>query len=435
MTNGLTHTYNLTIDGLAVTAVLTFNGTYGILLCSYDDRSISVRLGSQVEYMREDACRALKSRRVMADMVGEAPYSRKATCRSIANRLDLLVQQGDIEGDAAQEVINEVRGKWRGLQTSHDFDRFASTNLVAKQHLALCKRTDDDFETLIAPALAAAIKEDIETDLEIGAPVMPTEDRDAALTVAQLATGKVNEVLAFHDLPTADTYAAGIDIVDEEIAHLRGSLEESDDLASDRWTALTSVNEVLCCMLDDRGVPTGEHMGDNLRAVVEYLSAVEAAAAKWQTAGLAWQKQAQDDADMLMHEAMLRMYPRSTHLTSHRPKGLLEVAGNVTAGLEPVYSETYERRVNWASRMEAAGYDTEVPMTAEQRYAHTVEGIADRFRFTAEMGEALLVQQVKDDPYLGRPHCPPLSAEMQEALAASSTFGYAPTSRKGKETA
>lgn len=292
MTNGLTHTYNLTIDGLAVTAVLTFNGTYGLLLCSYDDRSISVRLGSQVEYMREDACRALKSRRVMADMVGEAPYSRKATCRSIANRLDMLVQQGDIEGDAAQEVINEVRGKWRGLQTSHDFDRFASTNLVAKQHLALCKRTDDDFETLIAPALAAAIKEDIETDLEIGAPVMPTGDRDAALTIAQLATGKVNEVLAFHKLPTADTYAAGIDIVDEEIAHLRGALEESDDLASDRWTALMSVNEVLRCMLDDRGVPTSEHIGNNLRAVVEYLSAVEAAAAKWQAAGLAWQEKA-----------------------------------------------------------------------------------------------------------------------------------------------
>lgn len=292
MTNGLTHTYNLTIDGLAVTAVLTFNGAHGLILCSYDDRSISVRLGSQVEYMREDACRALKSRRVMADMVGEAPYSRKATCRSIANRLDLLVQQGDIDTDAAQEVINEVRGKWRGLQTSHDFDRFVSTNLTAKQHLALCKRTDDDFETLIAPALAKAIKEDIETDLEIGAPVMPTEDRDAALTVAQLATGKVNEVLAFHDLPTADTYAAGIDIVDEEIAHLRGSLEESDDLASDRWTALTSVNEVLRCMLDDRGVPTGEHIGDNLRAVVEYMSAVEAAAAKWQAAGLKWQEKA-----------------------------------------------------------------------------------------------------------------------------------------------
>jgi len=291
MTNSLAHTYNLTIDGLAVTAVLTFNGSHGLLLCSYDDRSISVRLGSQVEYMREDACRALKSRRVMADMVGEAPYSRKATCRSIANRLDLLVQQGDIEADTAQEVVTEVKGKWRGLQTSHDFDRFVSTNLVAKQHLALCKRTDDDFETLIAPALAKAIKEDIETDLEIGAPVMSTGDRDAALEIVELATGKVNAVLDFHGLPTADTYAAGIDIVDEEIAHLRGSLEESDDLASDRWTALTSVNDVLCCMLDDRGVPSGEHIGDNLRAVVEYLSAVEAAAAKWQAAGLAWQKQ------------------------------------------------------------------------------------------------------------------------------------------------
>lgn len=316
--NGLTHTYNLTVDGLAVTAVLTFNGAHGILLCSYDDRSISVRLGWQVEYMREDACRALKSRRVMADMVGEAPYSRKATCRSIANRLDLLVGTGHIEADTAQEVINEVRGKWRGLQTSHDFDRFVSTNLTAKQHLALCKRTDDDFETLIAPALAKAIKEDIETDLEIGAPVMPTGDRDAALTIAQLATGKVNEVLAFHKLPTADTYAAGIDTVDEEIAHLRGSLDESDDLASDRWTALTSVNEVLRGMLDDRGVPSGEHIGDNLRSVVEYLNAVEAAAAKWQAAGLAWQKQAQDDADMLMNEAMLRMYPRSANPCNER---------------------------------------------------------------------------------------------------------------------
>ena len=430
--NGLTHTYNLTIDGLAVTAVLTFNGAHGILLCSYDDRSISVRLGSQVEYMREDACRALKSRRVMADMVGEAQYSRKATCRSIANRLDLLVQQGDIEGDAAQEVINEVRGKWRGLQTSHDFDRFVSTNLTAKQHLALCKRTDDDFETLIAPALAKAIKEDIETDLEIGAPVMGTAN-DA--NIATIAVEKVRSVLAFHDLGECLTFVDGIDVLDETVADLRECLAESDDLASDRWAALLSTNNIVCAALNDRGVPATGLFAANVRALVEYLSAVEAAAAKWQAAGLAWQKQAQDDADMLMHEAMLRMYPRSTHLTSHRPKGLLEVAGNVTAGLEPVYSETYERRVNWASRMEAAGYDTEVPMTAEQRYAHTVEGIADRFRFTAEMGEALLVQQVKDDPYLGRPHCPPLSAEMQEALAASSTFGYAPTSRKGKETA
>ena len=336
MTNGLTHTYNLTIDGLAVTAVLTFNGAHGLLLCSYDDRSISVRLGSQVEYLREDACRALKSRRVMADMVGEAPYSRKATCRSIANRLDLLVQQGDIEGDAAQEVINEVRGKWRGLQTSHDFDRFASTNLVAKQHLALCKRTDDDFETLIAPALAAAIKEDIETDLEIGAPVLAAApDKDAGLAVAQMATGKVNEVLAFHKLPAADTYAAGIDIVDEEIAHLRGSLEESDDLASDRWTALTSVNEVLCCMLDDRGVPTTEHSGDNLRAVVEYLSAVESAATKWQAAGLAWQEKAT--------EAVPWGIPRTLRLTSHKPTRFVETIGDTTAGIEPVYSETFER--------------------------------------------------------------------------------------------
>jgi polyhydroxyalkanoate synthesis regulator phasin len=303
----MTHTYNLTTDGLAVTAVLTFNGSHGLLLCSYGDRSISVRLGSQVEYMREDACRALKSRRVMADMVGEAPYSRTATCRSIANRLDLLVQQGDIEADAAQEVVTEIMGKWRGLQTSHDFDRFVSTNLVAKQHLALCKRMDDDFETIFAPALAKAIKEDIETDLEIGVTAAP--DKDTGLAVAQSATDRVNAVLDFHGLPTADNYTAGIDIVDEEFAHLRGSLEESDDLASDRWTALTSVNEVLRCMLDDRGVPTSDNLGDNLRAVVEYLSAVEAAAAKWQMAGLAWQTQARDDADRLMNEAMLRMYP------------------------------------------------------------------------------------------------------------------------------
>jgi len=397
MTNGLTHTYNLTIDGLAVTAVLTFNGSHGLLLCSYDDRSISVRLGSQVEYMREDACRALKSRRVMADMVGEAPYSRKATCRSIANRLDLLVQQGDIEADIAQEVIDEVRGKWRGLQTSHDFDRFISTNLVGKQYLGLCKRTDDDFETLIAPALAKAIKEDIETDLEIGAPVMSTDDRDAALEIAELATGKVNAVLDFHGLPTADTYAAGIDIVDEEIAHLRGSLEESDDLASDRWTALTSVNDVLRCMLDDRGVPSGEHIGDNLRAVVEYMNAVEAAAAKWQAAGLAWQEAT---------SATPWGTPRSLRLTSHKPTRFVEIAGGTTAGIEPVYSDTYARRVNWASHMEAAGYDTEVPMTAEQRFAHRIEGI----------GEGMLAERGKDDPYLGRPHLPPISTEMEALL-------------------
>lgn len=37
MTNGLTHTYNLTVDGLAVTAVLTFNGSHGILLCSWHE--------------------------------------------------------------------------------------------------------------------------------------------------------------------------------------------------------------------------------------------------------------------------------------------------------------------------------------------------------------------------------------------------------------
>lgn len=303
----MTHTYNLTIDGLAVTAVLTFNGSYGLLLCSYDDRSISVRLGSQVEYMREDACRALKSRRVMADMVGEAPYSRKATCRSIANRLDLLVQSGDIEADTAQEVITEVKGKWRGLQTSHDFDRFVSTNLVAKQHLALCKRTDDDFETMIAPALAQAIKADIETDLEIGAPAgaEPTLG-DSMLT---LVAEQVKGVLTFHDLAPFASITDAIDVLDEAVADLREHLAESDDLASDRWTALTSVNEVLSCMLDDRGVPSGEHIGDNLRAVVEYMSAVEAAAAKWQAAGLAWQAQAQEDADMLMNEAMLRMYP------------------------------------------------------------------------------------------------------------------------------
>lgn len=289
MTNGLTHTYNLTVDGLAVTAVLTFNGSHGILLCSYDDRSISVRLGSQVEYMREDACRALKSRRVMADMVGEAPYSRKATCRSIANRLDMLVQQGDIEADAAQEVITEVKGKWRGLQTSHDFDRFVSTNLVAKQHLALCKRTDDDFETLIAPALAAAIKEDINTDLEIGAPMMGTAN-DA--NIATIAVEKVRSVLAFHDLGECLTFVDGIDVLDETVADLRECLAESDDLASDRWAALLSTNNIVCAALNDRGVPATGLFAANVRALVEYLSAVEAAAAKWQAAGLAWQEKA-----------------------------------------------------------------------------------------------------------------------------------------------
>jgi len=326
MTNGLTHTYNLTIDGLAVTAVLTFNGSHGLLLCSYDDRSISVRLGSQVEYMREDACRALKSRRVMADMVGEAPYSRKATCRSIANRLDLLVQQGDIEADAAQEVVTEVKGKWRGLQTSHDFDRFVSTNIVAKQHLALCKRTDDDFETLIAPALAKAIKEDVETDLEIGAPVgaEPTLG-DSMLT---LVAEQVKGVLTFHDLAPFASITDAIDVLDEAVADLREHLAESDDLASDRWTALTSVNDVLRCMLDDRGVPSGEHIGDNLRAVVEYLSAVEAAAAKWQAAGLAWQDSA---------------------------IGAIKY-GDVASDLDA----TAKRE--WAARIEAAGYATEVPL-------------------------------------------------------------------------
>jgi len=305
------HTYNLTLDGLEVTAVLTYNGSYGLLLCSFDDRAITVRLGSQAAYLREDACRALKSRRVLTEMVGESPYSRKATCRAIANRLDLLERQMDIAEGEAQAVITEVRGKWRGLQTSHDFDRFVSTNATAKAHLTLCKRTDDDFETLIAPALAVAIKEDIETDLEIGAPVMGAADKDAGLAVAQLATDKLNEVLAFHGLTECETYADGIDALDETVADLRDCLAESDDLASDRWTALGAVNEALRCVLDDRGVPASEHVGENLRAVVEYLSAVEAAVAKWQAAGLAWQRTSRGTTPMEVHE-VLRTYPPDT---------------------------------------------------------------------------------------------------------------------------
>ena len=339
------HTYTLEVDGMNVLAVIAWNGANGVLFCSYDDRSTTIQLGPQPCFLREDARRALKSRRTLAAMGGQAKYSRNATCRAIANRLDLLVSRGAaMSGDGlteaeAQEVLTEINGKWRGLQTEHDFARFVSTNEVAKHELSKCLRVDEDFETKIADPLCRAIKDDLEAEQDTG--VTPS---DGGLAIAQAATAKVNEVLAFHALPTGETFVAGVDELDEAVADLRECLAESDDLASDRWTALTGVNEVLAIMLDARGVPSSEHIGDNLRAVAEYLSAVEAAAKVWQERGLVWQRHAQDDADMLMNEAMTRMFPRTVQ-TGPAPQGLVEFATNTTtSGLEPVFAQTYLHR-------------------------------------------------------------------------------------------
>lgn len=333
------HTYQLDVDGMNVLAVIGWNGANGVLFCSYDDRSTTIQLGSQPQYLREDARRVLKSRRALTRMGGQAKYSRKDTCRAIANRLDLLVTQERLTEAEAQEVLTEINGKWRGLQTEHDFQRFADTNIIAKQELSKCLRVDEDFEAKIADPLCRAIKLDLEAEQDTG-----VTTRDDGLVIVQAATAKVNEVLAFHDLPTGDTFVAGVDSLDEAVADLRECLGESDDLASDRLTALRAANEVLAIMLDERGVPTSEHIGDNLRSVAEYLSAVEGAAKSWQERGLVWQRHAQDDADMLINEALTRTFPRTVQ-TGPAPRDLVEVATNTTtAGLVPVFTQTYLRR-------------------------------------------------------------------------------------------
>lgn len=265
-------TYTLDTNDLHVLAVIAWDGQRGALLVSYDERCLSIKLGPQVEYLREDACRALTSRRSLAEMAPQFTYSHKATCRALANRLDLLVEQGKVLESEARCLLDSIATRFNGLRTEHDFDRFVG---VCALDVERCRRNDEDFEKVVAPALAEAIKSDIKAG-----PRVTAETALAAMTSA------LKGFLQSQGFPVK----AGDGLKD--VLTGLGAAVSSLRAQADASLQAGSCDAILTKALERRGVAVPVSFGPALkvRALVEYLGAVEAAVVKWQAVGRRWQK-------------------------------------------------------------------------------------------------------------------------------------------------
>lgn len=279
--------YNLEVDSIPVHAVITWDGQRGRLMCSYEERVVCLPLSSQVQYIREDAMRALTSQRMLADMVGQLTYSRKATCRAISNRLDLLVEQGKVTEAEATDLLREVQTKWAHLQTEHDFDRFVSTNDLARRELARCKRQDEDFTRKIAPKLAEVIK----VEVRAGTPAASTAEETKGRATERMLLGTLaalRGLLQRNGRPVPGAHP-------EEVLAGVGSLFDDLRAQADASLQAGALDAYLSRALEKRGIVTPGGFGPALkaRAAIEYLGAVEAAAEKWQADAKRWQKFAQ----------------------------------------------------------------------------------------------------------------------------------------------
>lgn len=278
----MTFTYNIVAGQIPVHAVISWDGDRGRLFCTYEERHVHVALGSQREYLREDAMRALASHRSLVEMSDQLNYCRKATCRAVANRLALLVEAGQVTEEDAREVLAEVDTKWNKLRTEHDFDRFVSTNYVARCRLDRCKRSDEDFARVVAPALAEVIKAEVK-GARAAAPAAGETQGAASERVLGGLMGALKGLLQGQGRrPSDGTPEALLRGVGELVVDLRAQADASLQAGS--------TNAILSAALEHRGVVVPVAFGPALkaRAVVDYLKAVETAAAGWQVAGKRW---------------------------------------------------------------------------------------------------------------------------------------------------
>ena len=271
-------TYSIEVNDTQVLAVIVWTGQRGVLVVSYDDRSVSFKLGPQSAFLREDAVRALTARRALAEMSAQTSYAHKSTCRAVANRLALLVERGAIAEGEARVLLDTIASRWNNLKTERDFDAFVAHCALGDQ-LKLCKRSDEDFERVVAPALAAAIKESIKAG-----PVV-----DAGTALASLLSA-FKGFLQQHGRPLPNAPL-------ELIAEL-GSLIRDLRAQADASLQAGTLDALVTDALQRRGVPTVDGFGPALKVktLIEYLASVEDAAAGWQKAGKRWQKYARRGA-------------------------------------------------------------------------------------------------------------------------------------------
>lgn len=283
-------TYTLEVNDMHVHAVIAWDGTRGTLFVSYDDnRSATVRLGLQATFLREDAVRALTSRRALADLREQSTYSYKATARAVANRLALLVERGTLAEGDVRALLGEIGARWGGLRTEHDFETFVACAPLA-EHVKLCRRNSDDFEKYVAPALCDVIK----ASIKAGPPVDPS-------SILFELMGVLRGILQEHGRPTGERASDVLDGLRSLIDDLHGQ--------ADVTLQAGSADAFVTAALERRGVPFAPGFGVALktRALVEYLAAVEATVVRWQTTAKKWQKFADAHAESAWRDVALHM--------------------------------------------------------------------------------------------------------------------------------
>lgn len=269
--------YTLTTNGMHVHAVIAWDSfaRRGDLFVSYDDnRCVALRLGYQEPFLREDAIRALTSRRSLAAMQEQSTYCHKATCRAVTNRLALMVERGVTSEAEVCVLLDNVAVRWNSLKTEHDFVAFVSSVPIG-EYLKLCRRTSEDFARIVAPALCDVIKADVKERPRL------VEDQTLEL---------FRGLLQQHGRPTGSLAGEVFDHVNALVVDLRAQADASLQAGT--------LDTLVTAALERRGVPTIEGFGPavKVRALIEYLGAVEAAAEQWQKAGKRWQKCVRGDA-------------------------------------------------------------------------------------------------------------------------------------------